>query len=87
MSAPTLRQLQRLFGSVGVTVWDDKDCGCYRAEAPAGHKIDDDLHEYVAVYSKNAEDKRDARRDLYDRFDDVEVQPCEGPCCFCRREQ
>jgi len=79
----TLADIRRRAAPHGITVV--RDDFAYRAEAPAGHTLDGDLHEYVAPF-QHGSGMADARADLFDRLAGVEPEPCTGPCDWCGRE-
>lgn len=80
----TLAQIRKA-APAGVEVWNDEDCICYRADAPAGfHFSADGLHGYIAVYCYRSE-MADARADLLDRVTGAELEPCsdDNENCLC----
>jgi hypothetical protein len=93
MTAATLALLRRIAGPL-VEVYDDRECGCYRASAAPGYAFDDGtLHELIGSYLDwGPGGKRAAREDLADRirayraFTPTTVAPCtDADCEWCGR--
>jgi hypothetical protein len=60
-----------------VTVWNDTDCWCYRADPIDGYTIDG-LHGFCHPYGNLAGGvtRAEAKADLLDRLADVDIERC-----------
>jgi hypothetical protein len=82
MAKLTIRAAQKA-APLHVRVWDDDDCGCYRATAEDGWCLEPGLHEFVSYYDGlgGDGDRRGALEDIVDRLDGCIPEPCEDPKC------
>ena len=86
---PTLKQkLAAKCEALGVSI-EYIEIGMCReilVAAPEGHKIDEDLHEYVVSGYKAIQSWEEFRTDMLERLEYAQVNECtQLPCDWCER--